>query len=67
MSHLVFEHGIFSVNGFTPNTGRLVWANGTTATELKGGLNQPAGLKQADEHTWYVTSLGDGSVLKITE
>lgn len=65
--HLVLEHGIFGATGFIPNTGRLVWANGLTATELKGGLNTPVGLKQADEHTWYVTSLGDGSVLKVTE
>ena len=63
--HLVLEHGTFGTTGFTPNTGRLVWANGTTITELKSGLNMPAGLKQIDVHTWYATSL-DGSILKIT-
>lgn len=65
--HLVLEFGSFGATGFVPNTGRLVWANGSTTKELKAGLNQPAGLKQADEHTWYVTSLGDNSVLKVTE
>ena len=65
--HLVLEHGSFGATGFVPNTGRLVWANGLTATELKGGLNIPVGIKQTDEHTWYVTSLGDGSILKVTE
>lgn len=64
--HLVLEHGTFGPTGFMPNTGRLVWANGTTITELKGGLNMPAGLKQIDGHTWYATSVADGSVLKIT-
>ena len=64
--HLVVEHGVFGAMGFTPNTGRLVWANGTTTTELATGLNLPAGITQANSHTWYVTSIGDGSVLKIT-
>jgi hypothetical protein len=64
--HLVVEHGVFGAMGFTPNTGRLVWANGTTVTELATGLNLPAGITQANSHTWYVTSIGDGSVLKVT-
>jgi len=66
MGRLVLEHGTFGAMGFARNTGRLVWANGTTAPVLADGLNLPAGLAQADEHTWYVTSLGDGSVLKVT-
>ncbi len=64
---LVLEHGSFGATGFIPETGSLIWANGTTATKLAGGLNQPAGLKQIDDHTWYVTTLGDNKVLKITE
>jgi hypothetical protein len=64
--HLVLEHGVFGTMGFTPNTGKLVWANGTTATELAAGLNLPAGVTQANSHTWYVTSLGDGSVLRVS-
>ena len=66
MGKLVLEHGSFGPMGFTPNTGRLLWANGTTSTVLTEGLNQPAGLKQMDEHTWYVTNYGDNTVLKIT-
>lgn len=65
--HLVLQHGTFGPTGFIPNTGSLIRANGTTAIKLKGGFNQPAGLKQSDEHTWYITSLGDNSVLKVTE
>ncbi len=64
--HLVVEHGVFGTMGFAPNTGRLVWANGTAATDLAKGLNLPAGITQANSHTWYVTSIGDGSVLKVT-
>lgn len=66
LGKLVLEHGLFGAMGFVPNTGRLLWANGTTFTVLTDGLNQPAGLKQADEHTWYVTSFGDNTVLKVT-
>ena len=64
---VVLKHGSFALPaGWVANTGRLVWANGSTITVLADGLNQPAGLKQADEHTWYVTSFGDNTVLKVT-
>lgn len=66
LGRLVVEHGTFGPMGFAPKTGRLVWANGTTPAVLADGLNLPVGLKQANAHTWYVTSLGDGSVLKVT-
>ncbi len=62
---MVVEHGVFGTMGFTKNTGRLVWANGQTTTPFVTELNLPVGLVQADDHTWYVTSLGDKSVLKI--
>jgi hypothetical protein len=64
--HLVVEHGIFGATGFTANTGRVVWANGSTITPLAAGLNLPAGIVQGNEHTWYVSSLGDNSVLKLS-
>lgn len=66
--HLVLQHGTFSTTAFNfePNTGALVWANGSSVTELAGGLNLPVGLKQANPVTWYVSSLGDGAILKIT-
>ena len=63
---LVLEHAVRSGGVFTLNTGRLVWANGTSVTVLAEGLKRPTGLKQVDEHTWYVASLGDNSVLKVT-
>lgn len=52
--------------GFAPNTGSLLWVNGSTTEELAGGLNMPVGIKQADNHTWYVTCMGDGTVLKVS-
>ena len=64
---LILKHGSFGPTGFTPNTKSLVWANATTATELKGGFNQPAGLKLTDELTGYITSQDDNKVLKVTE
>ncbi len=64
---LVLQFGTFGATGFAPNTGALVWANNSTpAKHLTGGLNAPVGLKQFNDHTWYVTSLGDGTVLKVT-
>lgn len=66
MGHLVLEYGTFGATGFTPNTGRLVWSNGASINQLAGGLNLPTGLKQVNEHTWYVTSMGDGTLLKVT-
>ncbi|MEO6650903.1 MAG: ScyD/ScyE family protein [Chitinophagaceae bacterium] len=65
LGRLVLGHGTFGTMGFAPNSGTLTWANGSSATLLAGGLNLPAGLKQADAHTWYVTSLGDGTVSKV--
>lgn len=63
--HLVVQHGTFGATGFTKNTGSLVWANGQTATPFVADLNLPVGIAQANDHTWYVTSLGDKSVLKV--
>lgn len=63
---LVLQHATFGPMGFDPNTGALLWVNGSNVMELTGGLNLPVALKQWNHHTWYVTSLGDGTVLKIT-
>ena len=63
---LVLQHAVFGPTGFAPNTGALIWANGTSSRELTGSLNMPVALKQYNDHTWYVTSLGDGTVLKIS-
>ncbi|MEO8824119.1 MAG: ScyD/ScyE family protein [Ginsengibacter sp.] len=68
LNHIVVQHAASfnPASGFAPNSGVLLWVNGSTSTLLAGGLNQPVGIKQSNPYTWYVTSLGDGSVLKIT-
>lgn len=64
--NIVVQHAEFGPTGFAPNTGKLIWVDGTNASDLATGLNLPAGITQLNAHTWYITSLGDGSVLKVT-
>ena len=67
-NHIIVQYasGFNPATGFEPNSGSLLWVNGSTSQVLAGGLNQPVSIKQANGYTWYVTSLGDGSVLKVT-
>lgn len=51
--------------GFVPNTGQVRRVTSTGSSVAVDGLNMPTDLKQADAHTYYVSSLGDGSVKKI--
>lgn len=52
--------------GYAPNSGALILVDGSTQTILVDSLNQPVGIKQVNANEWYVTSLGDGSVLNVT-
>ncbi|RYF46163.1 MAG: ScyD/ScyE family protein, partial [Cytophagaceae bacterium] len=63
---LVLEFAVFGPTGFTPNTGRLLRPNGTTSTVLLNKLNLPTDLKISNSHTAYITSMGDGALLKVT-
>ena len=65
-SNIVVQHGEFGPTGFVPNTGKLIWVDGPSATDLATGLNRPAGITQANGHTWYITSLTDGTVSKVS-
>lgn len=67
-NHLFVMHAdsFNPATGFAMNTGSVVYADGTTTKVLVDKLNQPVGIKQINDHTWYVTCLGDGSVLKVT-
>ena len=67
-THIVVQYASsFSLaTEFAPNSGALIWVNGTDSEVLAQGLNQPVGIKQVNPYTWYVTSLGDGSVLKVS-
>ncbi|MBC8151709.1 MAG: ScyD/ScyE family protein [Bacteroidetes bacterium] len=63
---LVLEHGQFGPMGFAANTGRLLKATGTGSAVLLSGLNLPTDVEQADDRTYYITSLGNGNLLKAT-
>jgi hypothetical protein len=65
---LILEHGHFNFGsmGFTPKTGKLLWADGKEATTFVDSLNLPAAVVQGNKNTWYVSSLGDKSVIKVT-
>ena len=39
--------------------------NRSASTVITDGLNMPAGLKQINNHSWYVTTMGDGTLLQI--
>ncbi len=64
--HLVLNYGSFGAMGFTPNTGSLILANGSSSTVLAGSLNMPVGIKQVNNYTWYITVMGDGTVIKAS-
>lgn len=64
--YLALEFAAFGPMGWTPKTGRLLRAKGTGSDVLLDKLNLPTGLKLVDSHTAYLTSLGDGTLVKIT-
>lgn len=66
-NHIVVQYAssFNPATGYSPNSGSLLWVNGSTTQLITGGINQPASIKQVNDHTWYVTSLGDGTVLKV--
>lgn len=63
---LVLEYAVFGPMGFMPKTGRLLRANGMSSTVLLDKLNLPTDLKLSNSHTAYITSMGDGALLKVT-
>lgn len=67
-AHVVvqFASSFDPASGYAPESGSLVLVDGSTTQVLAEGLNQPVGIKQVNDNTWYVTSLGDGAVLKVT-
>ena len=65
-NYLVLEFAVFGPTGFAPKTGRLLRANGTSSDLIIDALNMPTDLKVVDNHTAYLTCMGDGTLLKIT-
>jgi hypothetical protein len=66
LGRLVLQYATFGPKGFEPNTGALIWANGQNMRPLASKLNMPVGLKQVNLRTWYITSMGDGTLLKAS-
>lgn len=64
--HLVLQFATFGATGFNPNTGSLYLIDGGTKTVWADALNMPVGIKQVSEDTWYISSMGDGTILKAT-
>lgn len=62
----LLHFGAFGPTGFMPNTGALLMANGHSKRVIVDELNMPSGLKQIGYRSWLVTSLGDGSLMKIS-
>ncbi len=63
---VVLEYGTFGATGWTPSTGRLVRVNKPGTTVLATGLNLPTALKKINANSYYVISLGDNALLKVT-
>ncbi len=64
--HIAVQYSTFGATGFEPNTGALLWVDGSSAVQMVGGLNMPVGIKQYNNQTWFVTCMGDGTVKKVT-
>lgn len=64
--NLILQYGTFGATGFNPNSGGLYRIDGTATIKWIDSLNMPVGIKRVSEDTWYLTSMGDGSVLKAT-
>ncbi len=65
LGRLALQYATFGETGFAANSGALVWANGAFIHPFKGGFNLPVGIKQYNANTWYITCMGDGTVLKV--
>lgn len=63
--HGILHHANFGQTGFAPNTGSFMLANGSTSKVLVDNLNMPVGIKQINFHSWYISSMGDGTILRV--
>lgn len=66
LGNAVLHFGSFGATGFEPNTGSLLLTNGLKTQAIAEGLNMPAGIKQINPQSWYVTSLADGTLLEVS-
>ena len=63
---VLVEHAQFGPQGFMRNTGRIVVATATGPSTMIAGLNQPTDIVRANLWLYYVNSLADGKILKVS-
>lgn len=63
---VVVEFARFGQQGFTPFTGRILRATGEKSTVLIEGLNLPTSIAKGGLHTYYVSSLAEGKVQRLS-
>ncbi len=64
---VVVEHAQFSLpQGFTPNTGKIVVASDNGQANFGSAINQPTAIVRSGPLTYYVNSLPDGKIFKVT-
>lgn len=64
--HIAVQYSTFGKEGFEHNTGALYWVNGQNSIPMVQGLDMPVGIHQQNNHTWFVTCVGDGTIKKVT-
>lgn len=63
--HVALSYGAFG-QGWTPNSGSMFFITPHAKRNIADGLNMPSALAQIDGQSWYVTSMGDGTLLKVS-
>ncbi|GAA4458706.1 hypothetical protein GCM10023189_31370 [Nibrella saemangeumensis] len=63
---LVVQFSNFGQQGFQPNTGNVIMAHGNTTTNVVSGLNFPTDLDKASPNMYYINSMTDGTIKRIT-
>ncbi|QMU29046.1 ScyD/ScyE family protein [Adhaeribacter radiodurans] len=63
---VVVEHAQFGQQGFTPNTGRIVVAADNGQASFGSAINQPTAIVRSGPLTYYVNSITDGKIFKVT-
>ncbi len=63
---VVLEYGTFGTMGWNAKTGRLLRTGTPTNTVLAATLNEPAAFKRITANSYFVVSLGDNALYKVT-
>ena len=63
---VVVEHAQFGQQGFIPNTGKIVVAADNGQATFGSAINQPTAIVRSGPLTYYVNSLPDGKIFKVT-